>query len=215
MPISRAEFENAYHVLFHVSLARDVAQIKRHGLLSTTALLDLCEIEAEPRSRIENHPRPKAISISHPIHGEFLVNDQAPMNTLALAKCLTDLTPHEWCKSLNRRVFLWPTQERVTRHIGAKLAAPTRRIVLTLDTRSLFDVLDMDLFELSPINSGNTMRKAAPRGSGTFRRFRDYRFHERRKSGGLRNAIAEVTYPYAITASELASIRVSAENLSG
>jgi Family of unknown function (DUF7002) len=79
MPISRAEFENAYPVLFHVSLARDVAQIKRHGLLSTTALLDLCEIEAEPRSRIENHPRPKAISISHPIHGEFLVNDQAPM----------------------------------------------------------------------------------------------------------------------------------------
>jgi len=28
MPISRAEFENAYPVLFHVSLARDVAQIR-------------------------------------------------------------------------------------------------------------------------------------------------------------------------------------------
>jgi len=211
MPISQAEFENAYPVLFHVSLARDVEQIMRHGLLSTTALLDLCEIEAEPRSRIENHQRPKSISIFHPIHGEFLINDQAPMNASALAKCLTDLTPQEWCESLNGRVFLWPTQERVIRHIGAKHAPTTGRVVLALDTRSLFETLDMDLFELSPINSGNTMRKAAPRGSGTFRGFRDYPFHERRKSGGLRNAIAEVTYPYAITASQLASIRMSTE----
>jgi hypothetical protein len=211
MPISRAEFESAYPVLFHISLARDVEQIMRHGLLSTTALLDLCGIEGELRSRIEVYQRPKAISISHPVHGEFLTNDQAPMNASALAKCLTDLTPQQWCESLNSRIFLWPRRERVIRHIGAKLAAGTKRIVLAFDTRSLFETLDVDLFELSPINSGNTMRKAAPRGSSTFRRFRDYPFHERRKSEGLKSAIAEVTYPYAITPSQLESIRVSTE----
>lgn len=212
MPISRAEFESAYPVLFHISRARDVEQIIRHGLLSTTALLDLCEIEGELRSRIEVHQRPKAISISHPVHGEFLINDQAPMNALALAKCLTDLTPQQWCKTLNRRVFLWPTRERVMRHIGVWLAAGTGRIVLTFDTRSLFETLDVDLFELSPINSGNTMRKAAPRGSSTFRKLRDYPFHERRKSKGLNNAIAEVTYPYAIAPSQLATIQMSTES---
>lgn len=215
MPISRAEFEGAYPVLFHISLARDVEQIMRHGLLSTTALLDLCEIEAEFRSRIEAHRRPKAISISHPIHGEFLINDQAPMNASALAKCLIDLTPQQWCESLNNRVFLWPTRERVTKHIGAKLAVGTKRIVLAFDTRSLFETLDVDLFELSPINSGNTMRKAAPRGSSTFRRFRNYPFHERSKSVGIKSAIAEVTYPYAITPSQLTSIRVSTEIFPG
>lgn len=215
MPISRAEFESAYPVLFHISRARDMEQIMRHGLLSTKALLDLCELEAEPRSRIERHRRPKAISIFHPVHGEFLINDQAPMNPLALAKCLTDVTPQQWYALLNGRVFLWPTRERVSRHMRARLASTSRRIVLAFDTRSLCDTLDIDLFELSPINSGNTMRKAAPRGSGTFRRLRDYPFHERRKSRGLGSAIAEITYPYAITASQLASIRVSTEIFPG
>lgn len=221
MPINRAEFESAYPVLFHISLARDVEQIMRHGLLSTKALLDLCEIDSDARSQIEIHQRPKAVSISHPIHGNFLINDQAPMNPAALERCLIDLTPQQWCASLNSRVFLWPTRERVTRHIGARLAAgtkrivPSKRIVLSFETKSLFSTLDVDLFELSPINSGNTMRKAAPRGSNTFRRFCDYPFHERRKSSGLKNAIAEITYPYAITPAQLKTILMSAEVLAG
>lgn len=105
MLIRRAEFESAYPVLFHISRARDMEQIMRHGLLSTIALLVLCEIEGEFRSRIELHQRPKAISISHSVHGDFLINDQAPMNASALAKCLTDLAPQQWCHSLNSRVF--------------------------------------------------------------------------------------------------------------
>lgn len=207
MSIGSEEFEHTYPALFHVSLARDVEQVMRYGLLSTTALLDLCEIDEEQRSQIENHQRPKAITIAHPVHGSFLINDQAPMNAAALAKCLTDVTPQQWCKSLNRRIFLWPTLDRATRHFRAKLAARTKRIFLAFDTKSLFEVLDVDLFELSPINSGNTMRKAVQRGSSTFLRLRDYPFHEHRKSKGLKSAIAEVTYPYAITASQLASIR--------
>src|SRR6202012_5146518 len=213
MPISRIEFENAYPIFFHISLARDVEQVLRFGLLSPAALLDLCEIEGDQRSHIEGRQRPKAIPIRHSVHGEFLINDQAPMNTVALSKCLTDLTTQQWCESLNRRVFLWPTRERVARHIGAKLVAGTRCIVLAFDTRSIFDTLDVDLFELSSINSGNTMRRAAPRGSETFRSFRDYPFHERRKDKGLKGAVAEVTYPYAITPTQLASIQVSVEIL--
>ena len=185
----------------------------RHGLLSTTALLDLCEIEGDERLRIEGRQRPKAVPIRHPVHGEFLINDQAPMNAVALSKCLTGLTTQQWCESLNRRVFLWPTRDRVARHIGAKLVAGTRRIVLAFDTRSIFETLNVDLFELSPINSGNTMRATAPRGSDTFRSFRDYPFHERRKKKGLKGAVAEVTYPYSVTPIQLASIQVSAEIL--
>ena len=215
MPINRIEFESVYPVLFHISLARDVEQIMRHGLLSTKALLDLCEIDGEVRSQIEIYQRPTAVPISHPIHGNFLINDQAPMNAAALERCLIDLTSQQWCDSLNSRVFLWPTRERVTRHIGARLASGTKRIVLSFETKSLFSTLNVDLFELSPINSGSTMRKAAPRGSNTFRRFCDYPFHERRKSGGLKNAIAEITYPYAITPTQLKTIRMSAEVLPG
>jgi len=187
----------------------------RHGLLSTKALLDLCEIDGEARSQIEIYRRPQAVPISHPIHGTFLINDQAPMNAAALERCLIDLTPQQWCESLNSRVFLWPTRERVTKHLGARLAAGTKRIILSLETKSLFSALDVDLFELSPINSGSTLRKAAPRGSNTFRKLCDYRFHERRKTGGLKNAIAEVTYPYAITPTQLKTIRMSADVCAG
>jgi hypothetical protein len=183
----------------------------RYGLLSTTALLDLCEIRGEQRHSIESCQRPKAVPISHPVHGEFVINDQAPMNASALSKCLMDLSPQEWCQSLNLRVFLWPTHERLAKHIGAKLAGGRPRLVLAFGTKSLFEVLDFDSFELSPINSGNTMRKAAPRGSTTFLKFSDYPFSERRKSRGPGGAVAEVTYRYAITSAQLARTSMSAE----
>ena len=198
MSISPDEFIRAYPKLFHVSLARDLGQILHHGLLSTTALLDLCEYEGENRSQIESCQRANAVSIRHPVHGEFLINDQAPMSESALRKCLIDLTPREWYESLNRRVFFWPTHSRLEKHIAARLGRGRHRLVLSFDTRSLLNVLDHDLFELSPINSGNTMRKAARRGSETFLKLRAFPFHERRKSVGLRNAVAEVTYPHAL-----------------
>ncbi len=206
MPISREEFADAYPTLFHISLAQDMGQVMRHGLLSTSALLDRCEVNGEQRFNIESCPRPRSVRISHSVHGNFLINDQASMNAAALSKCLIDLSPEQWCRSLNRRVFFWPTQGRLAKHIGARLAAVRPKIVFSFETRSVFDVLDFDSFEFSAINSGNTMRKAALRGSSTFLKASDYPFQERRKRRGLGDAIAEVTYPYAVTSSQLAAI---------
>ncbi len=183
-----------------------MGQVMRHGLLSTSALLDRCEIIGEQRFNIESCLRPRSVRISHSVHGEFLINDQAPMNAAALSKCLTDLSPEQWCRSLNRRVFFWPTEGRLAKHIGARLAAGHSKIVFAFETRSVFDVLDFDSFEFSAINSGNTMRKAALRGSSTFQRASDYPFQERFKRRGSGDAIAEVTYPYAVTSSQLAAI---------
>ena len=183
-----------------------MGQVMRHGLLSTSALLDLCEVIGEQRFNIESCPRPRSVRISHSVHGEFLINDQAPMNAAALSKCLIDLSPEQWCRCLNRRVFFWPTQGRLAKHIGARLAAVRPKIVFSFETRSVFDVLDFESFEFSGINSGNTMRKAAERGSSTFLRACDYPFQERRKRRGFGDAIAEVTYPYAVTSSQLAAI---------
>lgn len=206
MPISQEEFADAYPTLFHISLAQDMRQIMRHGLLSTSALLDLCEVVGEQRFNIESCLRSHSVRISHSVHGEFLINDQAPMNASALSKCLTDLSPEQWCRSLNRRVFFWPTQDRLAKHLGARLAAGRPKIVFSFETRSVFDVLDFDSFEFSAINSGNTMRRAALRGPSTFLKASDYPFQEQRKRRGVDNAIAEVTYPYAVTSSQLAAI---------
>ncbi len=204
--MSREEFADAYPTLFHISLAQDMRQIMRHGLLSTAAMLDRCEVDGSQRFEIESCPRPSPVRLSHTVHGEFLINDQAPMNARALSKCLTDVSLEQWCISLNRRVFFWPTEHRLAKHIGARLAVRRPKIVFTFDTRSVFEVLDFDSFEFSAINSGNTMRRAALRGSSTFLKASDYPFQERRKRRGIGNAIAEVTYPYAVTSSQIAAI---------
>ncbi len=215
MPISRDEFTDAYPTLFHITLAQNMEQVMRHGLLSTSALLDRCEVNGEQRFNIESCQRPRMVPVSHSVHGEFLINDQAPMNAAALSKCLIDLSPEQWCRSLNRRVFFWPTEGRLAKHIGARLAAGRPKIVISFNTRSVFDVLDFDSFEFSAINSGNTMRKAVPRGSATFLKASHYPFQERRKSRGLGDAIAEVTYPYAVTPSQLAAICMTGKIVPG
>lgn len=214
MPISQEEFTDAYPTIFHISLAQDMGQIMRHGLLSTSALLDRCEVIGEKRFNIESRLRSHSVRISHSVHGEFLINDQAPMNASALSKCLTDLSPEQWCRSLNRRVFFWPTQDRLAKHLGARLAAGHPKIVLSFETTSIFDVLDFDSFEFSAINSGNTMRRAALRGPSTFLKASDYPFQEQRKRRGVDNAIAEVTYPYAVTSSQLAAICMTSKIVS-
>jgi len=206
VPIRREEFADAYPTLFHISLTQDMGQVMRHGLLSTSALLDRCEVVGEQRFNIESCLRPHSVRISHSVHGEFLINDQAPMNAAVLSKCLIDLSLEQWCRSLNSRVFFWPTQGRLAKHIGARLMAGRPKIVFSFEARSVFDVLDFDSFEFSAINSGNSMRKAAARGSSTFLKASDYPFQERRKRRGLGDAIAEVTYPYAVTSSQLAAI---------
>jgi hypothetical protein len=205
MPVTREEIVRAYPTLFHISLASDVAQILKHGLLSTSALLDICEVTGVERFNVESRRRPKAIQVSHSIHGSFLINDQAPMSEIALKKCLIDLSPQEWCESLNRRIFFWPTRGRLEKHLAARLGQGRKRVVFSVDTRAFVDRFG-DLMELSPINSGNTMRNAARRGSKTFLPLNEYPFHERRMKVGLANAVAEITYPYAIAPDKLSGL---------
>ena len=70
------------------------------------------------------------------------------MNSVGLSKCLTHLTLQQWCESLNRRAFLWPARERLAKHLGAKLAEGRQRIVLALETCSVLQAIDVNLFEL-------------------------------------------------------------------
>ncbi len=67
--MSREEFESTYPTL-------------RYGLLSITALLDLCDVQREERLRIKGQKRPTAVPLKHPRAWEFLINDQTPMTRL-------------------------------------------------------------------------------------------------------------------------------------
>src|ERR1022692_4480653 len=95
-----------YPRFYHMAHAGSWPTIQRHGLLSTTALLDLFEVNGERRSALESRVRPKSEEILHPAHGRALLRDQKPLNEKKLAGALDDdLSPRDWYHVLNRKVF--------------------------------------------------------------------------------------------------------------
>jgi hypothetical protein len=148
--------------------------IRRHGLLSTSALLDRFEVEGEERLAIESARRPEIVRIEHPEHGVALVRDNKPMQERALERSLVDMTPREWYEHLNRRVFFWVEWKRLLKLLGARAYRDRPHLVLEVDTAVLLE-RHAERVSLSPINSGATFALGpAPRGPNTFRRIAEH-----------------------------------------
>ena len=163
-----------YPVLFHMAESGSWESIRKHGLLSTTALLDLFEVEGRERLAIESAWRPEIVQLEHPEHGMALVRDNKPMQEKALEKCLHGMTPREWYEHLNRRVFFWVEWKRLLKLLGARAYRDRPHLVLEVGTAGLLE-RHADRVTLSPINSGATFAmNPAPRGPGTFRRIADH-----------------------------------------
>ena len=198
MPIKPDELATRFPCLYHMAHQDSWPSIKRHGLLSTSALLDLFEMEGEDRRAIESRHRPSSISITHPVHGTAVVRDQKPMSDDALRKCLKDdLTPYEWYQILNKKVFFWPAKHRLESMLGAAAYSEQRHLVLTIDTQKLLTA-HSDRTVLSPINSGSTLFRPSPRGLDTFLPLDDYPFLERKKKRGIKDAVAELAVRYRV-----------------
>lgn len=186
-----------YPRVYHMANAGTWESIRRHGLLSTTALLDLYGINGADRYRIESCHRPDSIEIRHPQHGTVVIRDQAPMRRSQLEKCLDGMSCREWYELLNRKAFLWATEARVQTLLSARLYRGTEHTVITIDTASLLAQY-ADRTALSSINSGSTLYNPVRRGLHTFRSIGDYPFEERRKARGVADAIAEFAVDYSV-----------------
>ena len=182
--------------LYHMADASRWESIKKHGLLSTTALLDLFQISGERRFSIESSHRPESVTISHPKHGIAVIRDQKPMRESDLLKCLTGMSPRQWYEALNNRVFFWLTEERLIRLLKAKEYRNNKQLVLTLDTSKLLEQ-HSNKVNLSPLNTGCTRPCPWPRGSKTFLPLSKYPFEGRRKYG-IKNTIVELTVGYTV-----------------
>ena len=60
---------------YHMTEQGSWNSIQRHGLRSTTALLDLLEIYGAERASIESARRPESVKIRHPVHGVAWIRD--------------------------------------------------------------------------------------------------------------------------------------------
>ena len=163
-----------YPTLYHMAEDESWESIRRHGLLSTSALLDRFEVEGEERFAIESARRPEIVRVEHPEHGVALVRDNKPMQEKALERCLVDMTPREWYEHLNRRVFFWVEWKRLLKLLGARAYRDRPHLVLEVDTAELLE-RHAERVSLSPINSGATFALGpAPRGPDTFRCIADH-----------------------------------------
>ncbi|MGY4167528.1 DUF7002 family protein [Bradyrhizobium sp. USDA 4529] len=182
-----------YPRLWHMAEDGSWESIQKHGLLSTTSLLDLYELKGEPRIALESARRPDSVVISSDGLPHATVRDQKPMTASALEKCLTDgTTPKEWFETLNARVFFWLSKKRLRKLLGARAYRDRPQTVLTLDTAGVLKA-HRDRIKLSPINSGATIYNPAKRGLATFQSVSDFPFAERRKSRSLHDAVVELT----------------------
>jgi hypothetical protein len=210
--ISNDEFIRHYPKLYHMAESDTWASIEKHGLLSTSALLDLFEITGDRRQSIEGQHRPKSVKIKHSKHGTVVIRDQIPMRESDLHRCLEGMTPAEWYLTLNNKVFFWLTKERLFRLLGARAYRDRKHCVLTVDTAMLLE-RHSRVLSLTPLNSGCTRPRAWPRGKNTFQRLAEYPFEERRKRVGVANAIAEAAIDRSVP--DIADLTIKVQHVRG
>jgi hypothetical protein len=155
--------------------------VVQHGLLSTSALLDLYEVTGDERRKIESQRRADSIQLAHPFHGMAVVRDQKPLLETVLNKTLVGATVSEFCELLNQHVFFWVNKDRLERLRNAPPYRNRKHLMLTLDTAELV-ARHADRVRLSHLNSGATHPGATyPRGPETFQSFATYPWAERLK----------------------------------
>lgn len=195
MAITKEQFLALYPRLYHMAQAGSWPSIKTQGLLSTSALLELFEVNLTTREAIECRHRPECVEITHAIHGRAIIRDQKPMSEKALLKCLVGTTPREWYRLLNARVFFWVSEQRVQTLLGARAYKNHDHDVLTIDARGFLEHYAARVM-LSPINSGSTVYNPQPRGLDLFRSLDAFPFELRRKYG--KNAVAELSVEHSV-----------------
>lgn len=180
-----------YPHLFHIAHADAWPGLRRHGLLSTTALLDLFEVKGKLRSALERQRRPDSVVITHPLHGTATIRDQKPLVEKSLASALVDMTVGQWYRLLNRHVFLWPTEARMHTMLEAAAYRRLPQLVVTLATDEVIQSHRRRIL-LSRLNSGATRPFACQRGRHTFQTLAHYPLAERIRRCGKAAAVAEV-----------------------
>ena len=176
-----AELLHHCPTLYHMAERGSWPSIQRHGLLSTSALLDRCAITGVERFAIESMRRPDKVPISGTGFGHAVIRDQKPMDESGLTRCLEDgLTPQDWYRLLNGKVFFWLTPGRLYRLLEASPYRDTEHEVLEVEASALTATYRSEI-TLCAINSGNTKPFPAKRGRLTMLPIDDYPYASWRK----------------------------------
>lgn len=185
-----------YPRLYHMAEDGSWPSIRRHGLLSTSALLDRCSVSGPLRREIESKIRPASRSVSGEGFGTAVIRDQRPLIKTNLKKVLRGVSVMQYCRLLNGRTFFWVTEEHLERLLNARMYRKRPHDVLTVCTKTL--VRDhLDRITLSPINSGATISQNGKRGRQTFKSIADYPFDVHKKKHS-KEPLVELAVEYEV-----------------
>ena len=172
--------------------------IRQRGLLSTQAIVDLYEPDADVRERILSAVRRDKIKLTSAALGDMTIRDQRPARFLK--ECMNDgVSPQDYLDALNRRVFFWLRRSRLAGLLNARLYRHSRHTVLHVDTARLIGAYP-GLVQLAPYNTGSMHVPTAPRrGPQVFTDLADYPYERwLAKRGRSGEPVVELTLSYAI-----------------
>lgn len=188
-----AELVSDCPYLYHMAMKGSWPLIQQIGLVPTGVLLDHFEVPADQRIDLTTKRRPRTVKISHSVFGSAFIRDQIPLLDDDLAACLTGgLSPSDWHKKLNERVFFWLTEQRLRRMLCAGAYKGDEHLVLKIPTRGVIDDY-WERIELSPMNSGATRPWRHPRGPETFLPIDHYPYAKWRKARAKGERVVELT----------------------
>jgi hypothetical protein len=193
-----AELVTDCPTLYHMAERGSWSSIRNSGLLSTTALLDRFAISGTARVAIERRRRVTSVVLHKVGVGRAVVRDQFPMDDKGLTRCLQDgLSPEDWYRILNAKVFFWLTRERLLRLLNAGTYRDQKHDVLQLDTKALIQAHE-DKIWFCPMNSGCTKPFPHPRGKNTFLRISDYPYAEWKGKKKRGERVVELAVDYSV-----------------
>lgn len=185
-------------VLYHMAEHGSWPSIRDRGLLSTSALLDLYEVQGKERIRVEAERRPEGVPLVHAKLPRAVIRDQIPMDDKGLQRCLPrHISPSDWYRLLNKRVFFWLTRGRLLRLLDAGAYREKVHDVIHVDTQSLVSAY-RDKIWLCPMNSGCTKPMPHRRDENTFLRIPEYPYSVWRTKRKMGERVVELAIDYAV-----------------
>lgn len=178
--MTKEELIRRYPELYHMAEDGSWPNIKKIGLLSTSALLTMYGYTGNKRRAIESECRTQKMTISCSGYDDVVIRDQKVMPPEDLEKCLLGgMTPQEWYEYINKRIFFWVKCERLQWFLAAREYRNEPHLVITLDTQGLLERYAGSV-TLTNQNTGSTIydreRFDRPRlrGKETFRTIKEY-----------------------------------------
>jgi hypothetical protein len=155
--------------LFHLTAGDAWESIQEHGLRSATWLVRARALDEERATALLTAPREAIEVIGDPADplGHATLRDQKPLTLSKLERLVEGITPENYIRLINDRVYFYMKAADVERIRGVRDAEGAPQLLLTLDSRRLLADYQGSV-RVAKINTGATIGMQGRRGPRTW-----------------------------------------------